>query len=58
MISAFPSAEFYEGRLRDGIDASVRPVPKGFNWPVPDCPVVFIDVHRYESDVTHGYARR
>lgn len=41
-ISEFPSKEFYNGRLKNGVSASEREVPKGFCFPKPDKPVAFI----------------
>jgi hypothetical protein len=32
-LAAFPAAHFYEGRLRSGTMASLRPPPAGFPWP-------------------------
>ena len=41
-ISAFPSAAFYKGRLRDAVAPSTRPLPAGFDWPSSTTPVAFV----------------
>jgi superfamily I DNA and/or RNA helicase len=41
-ISAFPAAEFYRGLLRDGVAASERMPPAGFDWPNRQVPVAFV----------------
>jgi superfamily I DNA and/or RNA helicase len=43
-ISTFASDCFYGGRIRDGVSARDRPVPRGFDWPRRDFPVAFVDV--------------
>ena len=45
-ISKFPSHQFYNGRLLDGISAADRVPPSGFPWPVPGRPVAFVPVNR------------
>ncbi|GBF93852.1 hypothetical protein Rsub_06851 [Raphidocelis subcapitata] len=41
-ISAWPSAAFYGGRLRDAVSPASRPLPAGFDWPNPKLPVAFV----------------
>ena len=43
-LSAFPSAEFYAGKLHDGVSASDRAVPCGFAWPDRAKPLVFLNI--------------
>ena len=48
-ISKFPNANFYDGRLKDGIRATDRePVP-GFAWPNSNVPVAFVQVNGKET---------
>ncbi|XP_078588165.1 regulator of nonsense transcripts 1-like [Branchiostoma floridae x Branchiostoma japonicum] len=48
-ISAFPSQHFYNGQIKDGIEASDRPLPAGFNWPNQNMPVSFVNVSSRET---------
>lgn len=41
-ISAFPSACFYDSRIKDGIGPNSRPPVSGFEWPRRDFPVAFV----------------
>ncbi len=34
--------------LQSGVMDKDRPLPKGFNWPNPSCPVAFVDIHGKE----------
>ena len=43
-IAEFSSSRFYGGLVQTKVEAVDRPVPKGFNWPNPTIPVVFVDV--------------
>jgi superfamily I DNA and/or RNA helicase len=43
-IAAFPSAHFYGGRIRNGVEGEQRPAPSTFAWPNPAEPVAFIGV--------------
>jgi len=43
-ISAFPCAHFYDGRIDDGVDASVRPTLAGFAWPNHEVPICILPV--------------
>ena len=43
-IAEFSSSRFYGGLVQTKVEAVDRPVPKGYNWPNPTIPVVFIDV--------------
>jgi AAA domain len=43
-IAEFSSSRFYGGLVQTKVEAEDRPVPKGFNWPNPEIPVVFVDV--------------
>lgn len=42
-IAAFPSAQFYNNRLISFPKAKDRPAPKGFCWPNPNIPLVFVN---------------
>lgn len=48
-ICEFPSAAFYNGRLRTGISHVTRPPPTSFAWPTRSLPVCFINVERGEE---------
>jgi len=41
MLMEFSASCIYQGKLKDGIDGSGRPQPKGIDWPNPDCPAAF-----------------
>jgi AAA domain len=43
-IAEFSSTRFYGGQVQTRVTAEDRPVPKGYPWPNPEIPVVFIDV--------------
>jgi hypothetical protein len=43
-ISEFPSKEFYNGKIADGISGQDRPAPKGFDWPDMSKPVAFVSI--------------
>mmetsp|Transcript_572 Transcript_572/g.966 ORF Transcript_572/g.966 Transcript_572/m.966 type:complete len:915 (-) Transcript_572:78-2822(-) len=44
-IAAFPSSQFYGGRLlSDHVSPIARPAPSGLRWPNPAIPVFFINV--------------
>ncbi|XP_066277875.1 uncharacterized protein [Branchiostoma lanceolatum] len=48
-ISTFPSERFYEGRIKNGVEASDRMPPSGFNWPNQKMPVSFVNVSSRET---------
>merc|ERR1719360_303304 len=48
-IAEFSAFEFYGGLLQSGVTASERPLPKGIQWPNPEVPVCFLDLHGRES---------
>lgn len=41
-IAFFPSSQFYDGRLNNGVSDEERRAPKGFNWPNKTKPVAFL----------------
>ena len=43
-IAEFSSNRFYGGKVQTEVSAESRPIPRGYNWPNPQMPVVFIDV--------------
>lgn len=43
-IALFPSTEFYDGKLRNGVSAQDREAPKGFDWPCNQKPVAFLEM--------------
>ncbi len=45
-ISQFPSAWFYESRLKDGVQEQDKPIPIGLAWPAPGIPIAFVEVGR------------
>eukprot|EP00927_Polykrikos_kofoidii_P035357 TRINITY_DN29931_c0_g1_i1.p1 TRINITY_DN29931_c0_g1~~TRINITY_DN29931_c0_g1_i1.p1 ORF type:complete len:1315 (+),score=272.70 TRINITY_DN29931_c0_g1_i1:68-4012(+) len=48
-IAEFSCKTFYQDALKSGIDASVRPMPVGMDWPNPEVPVAFIEVGEREA---------
>jgi regulator of nonsense transcripts 1 len=54
MLSAFPNAAFYGGRLTDGVTAGQRLSPQPFPWPQPDAPLLFVDVAEGSEEVAAG----
>ena len=56
-ISAFPSQWFYDGRLKDAVDAADRPAPAGFIWPNWDKPLAFIPVEGGEATSEDGASK-
>lgn len=42
LIAHLPSKLFYDGRLQSGVTAHDRPLPAGFPWPNPKCPVALV----------------
>ena len=47
-LSAFPSLQFYNGKLKDGILQSDREGAKDFPWPIPGKPLMFCVVEGVE----------
>jgi len=43
-IAQFSAQEFYEGQLKTGVDEADRPQVAGFEWPLPDSNIAFVDV--------------
>ncbi|HIF46535.1 MAG TPA: hypothetical protein EYQ73_07100 [Candidatus Poseidoniales archaeon] len=56
-IREFPSARFYDNRLKDGCSAADRPPAAGFLWPDWDKPVAFVPVHGAEISEETGSSR-
>lgn len=54
-IATFPSAQFYDGRLRSGVGGQDRPPVKGVSWPEPGVPVCFIPVTSEEAYEGNSY---
>eukprot|EP00198_Chlamydomonas_reinhardtii_P006339 XP_001695675.1 predicted protein [Chlamydomonas reinhardtii] len=52
LISAFPSAYFYGGKLRDGVAAADKPVPRGFAWPKPGVPLALVEVRGGQEETS------
>lgn len=48
-IAAFPSQQYYEGRLRTGVAGSARPAPQGIQWPCTQAPVAFLPIQSTEA---------
>ena len=48
-IAQYPSLAFYSSRLKNGVTESDRPVPRGFRWPRPGCPLAFVHVEGEET---------
>ncbi|XP_035673963.1 uncharacterized protein LOC118414200 [Branchiostoma floridae] len=48
-MSAFPSQHFYNGQIKDGVEASARRPPSGFDWPNQNMPVSFVNVSSRET---------
>uniref|UniRef100_A0A7S1FIN7 AAA+ ATPase domain-containing protein n=1 Tax=Noctiluca scintillans TaxID=2966 RepID=A0A7S1FIN7_NOCSC len=44
MLMEFSASCIYQGKLKNGIDGSLRPQPKGVPWPNPECPAAFFEV--------------
>jgi len=43
ILAEFSARTFYAGKLRSGVTAADRKVPRGLPWPRPDCPIAFIE---------------
>jgi len=48
-IAAFPSKQYYEGRLRTGCTGFQRRAPQGISWPNVACPLAFLPINSEES---------
>lgn len=48
-LAAFPSTQYYGGRLRSGVPGAKRPPVKGISWPVAECPIAFMPVAGAET---------
>ncbi|CAE8590804.1 unnamed protein product [Polarella glacialis] len=44
VLAHHPSGAYYEGQLRSGVSGRSRPAPRGFQWPVPEVPMVFVPI--------------
>lgn len=56
-ISQFPSIEFYDSLLKNGVSADQRIAPSGFIWPNWDMPVAFIPIDGLEGTDTENASR-
>jgi len=54
-IAAYPSKQFYQGWLKSGVPGSLRPPPKGIQWPIPQAPLAFLPVHGVEAAEGNSY---
>jgi len=52
-ISSFPSLAFYGEHLKDGIKATDRKIPEGFQWPRKGYPIAFVNIEHMEE----GYGK-
>jgi superfamily I DNA and/or RNA helicase len=57
-ISEFPSNQFYNGKITDGITSQDRPFPRGFPWPNPSKPISFISVNGLEEPSADGNSKQ
>jgi len=48
-LMEFSASCIYQGKLKNGIDGSKRPVPKGIPWPNPDNPAAFFECGKEEG---------
>lgn len=48
-IAIFPSTNFYDNMLENGVTNEQRPIVGGFLWPNPSVRVCFIDVQGTEQ---------
>ena len=49
LLAAFSARAFYQGKLKSGVDAAKRPLPKGPRWPRKDVPLAFLEVDGEEG---------
>ena len=54
VLREYPSARFYDDRLKDGCSASERPSPAGILWPDWDHPFAFIPISGVEDEEQEG----
>lgn len=54
-IAAFPSAKFYEGRIRSGVPGALRPAPRALNWRDRRVPISVIPVQGSEYSEGTSY---
>jgi len=52
LISEFPNQKFYDGGIKDGIQAEDREMIFGFNWPVDNSPVAFVPLSNSQESKT------
>ena len=57
ILREYPSARFYDDRLKDGCSASERPSPAGILWPDWDNPFAFIPISGVEDEEQEGGSR-
>jgi superfamily I DNA and/or RNA helicase len=57
VLREYPSARFYDDRLKDGCSASERPSPAGILWPDWDHPFAFIPISGVEDEEQEGGSR-
>ncbi|KAI8467725.1 MAG: P-loop containing nucleoside triphosphate hydrolase protein [Monoraphidium minutum] len=56
-IAEFPSAHFYEGKLRSGVTAAQRPPARGVAWPAAGAPLAVLRVEGREERADTGGSR-
>jgi len=49
LVAEFSSRFFYQGRIKNGVEAKDRKPPRGLPWPRINCPIAFVDVHQDEA---------
>ena len=57
IISEFPSARFYENKLKNGVTSKDRLAPAGFLWPDWDKPVAFVPIEGKEMTDAEGASK-
>ena len=57
IISEFPSARFYENKLKNGVASEERLAPAGFLWPNWDKPVAFVPIEGKEMTDAEGASK-
>ncbi|KAL2630305.1 hypothetical protein R1flu_014991 [Riccia fluitans] len=54
VLAAWPSATFYNNRLKSNVQPSERLIPKGLQWPNKEKPLVFIECAGLEETTALG----
>lgn len=49
-IASFPSGQFYDGKLNNGVSDDERTAPRGFNWPNRNKPVAFLKMPDFAQE--------